>query len=166
MILSVFALGLMAGCDKDEGSNNVVNTSDQVFIMKASMANFAEITAGQIAADSAEDASIAQYGQLMVTEHTAAQQQLSTIATSLGLTISNTLDAEHQMLIDSLFDLDGSAFDSVYIHSQVRDHEATVRFFKNESGNGLQKDIKAYMFQVLPMVTLHLQSARILSQNF
>ena len=166
MVLSVFVLGLMAGCDKDEGSNSLVNTSDQVFIMKASMANFAEITAGQIAADSAEDASIAQYGQLMVTEHTAAQQQLSAIATSLGLTVSNTLDAEHQLLIDSLLDLDSSALDSVYIHSQVRDHEATIRFFKNESAHGLQKDIKAYVFQVLPEITLHLQSARVLSQNF
>jgi putative membrane protein len=160
-----FALNV-SGCKKGDGDNSIYNVSDSVFVSKASMANFAEITAGQIAADSALDPSIAQFGEMMVSEHTMAQQQLQSIASQLGISISNTLDQEHQMFVDSLLDLKGRAFDSVYIHRQVVDHEKVIDFFKNESGHGLQKDIKSYMYLTLRNVTMHLTAARTLAQNY
>lgn len=166
LLLSAFTVLAMVSCDEDEGSDSVVNTSDMQFVMKASQANFTEITLGQIAADSAENVSIAQYGASMVAEHTSAQQVLQTIATRLGISLNATLDQQHQLLRDSLLTLKGSSFDSVYIHSQVRDHEATIDFYKQESAHGLQKEIKGYLYQFLPNITLHLQSATTLSTNF
>ena len=166
LLLATATLFVVTGCDKDETSNNIYNINDSVFVMKASMANLAEITLGQIAADSAEDASIAQFGAQMVSEHTAAQQQLQTIASSIGMSIGISLDQEHLQLRDSLLTMKGSSFDSLYIHRQVRDHENAINFFKHESGHGLQKDIKAYVYQELQHVTLHLQTAKILAQKF
>jgi putative membrane protein len=166
LLVSAFTVLAMISCDDDEGSDSVVNTSDIQFVMKASMANFTEITLGQVAADSAEDASIAQYGALMVSEHTAAQQRLQTVATSLGINLNATMDQQHQLLLDSLLTLKGSSFDSVYIHSQVRDHESAIDFFKQQSAHGLQRDIKSYVWEVLPQVVMHFQSATTLSQKF
>jgi putative membrane protein len=167
-ILFFFAASalLLSSCDKDENSNSAVNTNDQVFVMKASSSNFVEITLGQIAADSATDPSVKQYGAQMVSDHTAAQQQLQTIASALGLDATATLDAEHQLLRDSLLSLKGRAFDSVYIHSQFRDHEKTIDFFKQHSAHGLQKDLKQYVYETLPELTFHLQSARTISTNY
>lgn len=166
LVTIVSIVFIISGCDKNENSNGVYNVSDSVFVMKASMANFAEIAAGQIAADSALEPSIAQFGEMMVTEHTAAQQQLQSVASQLGMTVTNTIDQEHQLFIDSLLNLKGRAFDSVYIHRQVVDHEKVIDFFKNESGHGLQKDIRAYMYQTLRNVTIHLQMAHTLSLNY
>jgi len=165
-LILIVAAGIFAGCNKDENSDNAYNISDSVFVLKASMSNITEITLGQIAADSATDVSISQYGAQMVTDHSAAQQQLQSIASKLGMTLSNSLDQQHQLLLDSLMTLKGSSFDSIYIHSQVRDHQEAVRFFKNESGHGLQKEIRSYVYTVLPHVDMHLQSALLLSQKF
>ena len=166
LILSALTILGIAGCDEDEGSDSVVNSSDIQFVTKASMANFTAITLGQIAADSAENASIAQYGASMVGEHTSAQQALQAIAGQLGISLSATMDQQHQLLRDSLLTLKGTSFDSVYIHSQVRDHDATIRFYKQESGHGLQRDIRGYLYQFLPNITLHHQQARVLSTNY
>ena len=157
---------VLSSCDKDKNSNSVVNSNDQIFVMKASMSNFAEITLGQVAADSATDPSIKQYGAQMVSEHTAAQQRLQAIVSALGVNVSTTLDAEHQLLLDSLLSLKGRTFDSIYIHSQLRDHLNAIDFFNQESAHGLQRDIKSYVFQTLPELTLHYQSARVISTNY
>lgn len=130
------------------------------------MSNFAEITLGQIAADSSSDPAIAQYGEQMVTEHTAAQQQLSSIASAIGIGLTTSLDAQHQSLVDSLLTLKGREFDSVYIHSQVRDHEFTVDFYKQQSAYGLQKDLKQFLYQTLSTIDQHLSAARILASKY
>ena len=102
----------------------------------------------------------------MVTEHTAAQQQLQAITSGLGIDATGALDAEHQQLLSTLLTLEGSSFDSVYIHSQVADHENTISFFKQHSAHGLQKDVKQYVYETLPAVTEHLKLARTLSTKF
>ena len=167
-ILFFFAASalVLSSCDKDENANTAVNNNDQTFVLKASSSNFVEITLGQIAADSATDPSVKQYGAQMVSEHTAAQQQLQAIASGLGLDATATLDAEHQTLRDALLTLKGRAFDSVYIHSQVHDHDKTIDFYKQHSAHGLQKDLKQYMYETLPDITLHLQSATSISTKY
>jgi putative membrane protein len=165
LVLAV-AASIFSGCKKDKNSDNAYNISDSVFVLKASMNNATEIALGQIAADSATDPAVKDYGTLMVSEHTAAQQMLLNIASKLGMTVSNSLDAQHQLLRDSLLTLKGSAMDSVYIHSQVRDHQEAVRFFKNETAHGLQNEVKSYVYQEIRNIDMHLQQAILLSAKF
>jgi putative membrane protein len=160
-----FAL-LLSSCDKNGDSTNVYSNNDVLFVKKAAASNFAEITLGQIAADSSTDSTIKQFGAQMVSEHSAAQQQLQAIAGTLGIDATATLDSEHQLLVQSLLTLKGRAFDSLYIHSQVGDHETTIDFFKQQSAHGLQRDVKQYVFQTLPELTLHLQAATTIASKY
>ena len=166
IFLISLASSLLISCDKNDNSNSVVNDNDVLFVKKAAISNFTEITLGQIAADSATDPSIKQFGAQMVTEHTAAQQQLQAITSGLGIDATGALDAEHQQLLSVLLTLKGSSFDSVYIHSQVADHEHTINFFKQHSAHGLQKDVKQYVYETLLAITDHLKLARTLSTKF
>lgn len=164
--ISIFSIITFFSCKKDEGSNTLVNIRDSVFVSLASQANFAEIAAGQIAADSATDSTVADFGAMMVADHTAAQQQLQSIASQLGISIPTSVSGDQQRFIDSLFTLKGRTFDSVYIHRQVLDHQRTITFFKEESAHGLQKDIKAWMYQTLPAITVHQRDAAVIAQRF
>ena len=157
---------LLGSCDKDETPNSLFNRNDSTFMRKAWMSNFTEITLGQIAADSSTDPNIKQFGQQMVDDHTAAQSQLGAVASVLGIGLTNTLDAQHQLLLDSLMTLKGRAFDSVYIHSQVRDHQATIDFYQEHSAFGLQKDLKQYLYRTLPDITLHFRTAGSLAGHY
>src|SRR5687768_3869098 len=93
-ILLLTLPALMVACDKDDNEDDAaLNQHDIRFITMASMSNFAEISAGQLAADKAQDSTIAEFAETMVAEHTQAAQLLSNIAGNLGLTTKDSLDA-------------------------------------------------------------------------
>ena len=153
----------MIACDKDDDDDNAndttFNETDSLFVRMAAMSNFAEIATGQMAAINAEDSTVANYAEMMVTEHTTASQQLKTIANDLGLTAKDSLDAPHVMLMDSLTTLDGLAFDSAYVNSQVRDHQLAITLFQNEATNGENARLKTFATDMLPHLNGHLQAA-------
>jgi len=165
LLISVTISFVIGACEKDN-SNSTYNAYDSIFISQAASSNLIEITLGQLAADSASDPSIKQYGAQMVADHTTQQQQLQAIASGIGIGVVTTIDQEHLLLIDTLETLKGSSFDSVYIFSQLRDHDNTIRLFKHESGNGLHKEVKLYVYQTLPDINEHFISARTLSTKF
>jgi putative membrane protein len=155
-------------CDKEDDNNKStdVNSTDKDFVMHASMANRAEIDAGQLAATQATDGSIMNFGQFMVTEHNAAKAELTGLADSLQLQAPDSLDAEHVTLGAQLLTLDGRAFDSVYIHSQVTDHQKAIDLFQNEINNGNNSRLKNFANSQMPHLQQHLHIADSLAANF
>lgn len=153
---------MLSGCDKDDddnGDGTGINDTDRQFVMMASMSNYAEIQEGQLAAVKAENEGIADYGQMMVTDHTTAGTELKTIATRLGLQAKDSLDQAHVMLMDTLESLSARAFDSVYIRSQVADHQKAISIFQNEAQNGQHQDLKKFATDLLPHLEMHLHHA-------
>jgi putative membrane protein len=155
---------LAIGCDKND--DNDINQRDRDFSMKASMANFAEIDAGQLAAAKATDAGIRSFGQQMATEHTASKAELQNIASSLGLYAPDSLDAEHMALKTQLMSLTGKAFDSVYIHSQVKDHNMAIDLYDDEGDKGNNRQLRDYARNTLPHLRMHLSKADSLATKF
>jgi putative membrane protein len=159
MVLMMSAV-LVAGCDKDDDNGGTtVNQQDKDFVRMAAMSNFAEISAGAIAADKAQNDGIAAYGQMMVTEHTTASQQLKTLASGLTLNAPDSLDAQHVALKDSLMSLNGIAFDSVYIMSQVRDHQNAITLFQNEANSGSHQALREFAESMIPHLQEHFEMA-------
>jgi putative membrane protein len=159
-LISFFSIG----CDKED--DNDINQRDRNFAMKASMANFAEIDAGQLAATKATDAGIRSFGQQMVTEHTASKAELQNLANSLSLYAPDSLDAEHAALKTQLMALSGKAFDSVYIHSQVKDHNMAIDLYDDEGDKGDNRPLRDYARSTLPHLRMHLSKADSLATKF
>src|SRR5881392_1016749 len=129
------ALIVFASCKKDKDNNNV-NSTDQTFLTQVAIGNKAEVMAGQLAATKATNPAIKSFGQLMVTEHGQAQTDLQNVYSSVGQTMPDTVDAEHQALMARLNSLTGHSFDTAYINSQVRDHQKTLTIFQSEINDG------------------------------
>jgi putative membrane protein len=156
-------------CDKNDDNNNNgnnINSTDRDFVLNASMANTAEINAGQLASTKANDEGIKDFGQFMVTEHGTSKTQLKNLADSLQLQAPDSLDAEHVALGAQLLTLDGRSFDSVYIHSQVTDHQKTINLFQNEINNGNNSRLKDFANSQMPHLQEHLNMADSLAANF
>jgi putative membrane protein len=165
-VLSAACL-LFSACDKDDDNNNSdeVSQTDVEFVQKASMANFAEISAAQIAVGKAANAGIKDFAQKMLSEHGTAGDQLKSIAGTVGLSTKDSLDAAHQVLADSLNSLQGVLFDSAYINSQVRDHQMAIDIFQDEADNGQQKDLRNFAIGLLPHLQEHYQMSDSLSRS-
>jgi putative membrane protein len=151
----------LASCDKEDDTENgnAVNGTDQEFTVTASIGNQAEIELGQLAATKATNPGVKAYGQMMVTEHTAAGAELDSIAGSLNLSTPDTLDLEHKVLKAALTALSGKAFDSTYIASQVKDHQKSIMVFEQEATYGANARLKNFATKHLPHLRMHLQKA-------
>jgi putative membrane protein len=152
------ALIVFASCKKDKDNNNV-NSTDQTFLTQVAIGNKAEVMAGQLAATKATNPAIKSFGQLMVTEHGQAQTDLQNVYSSVGQTMPDTVDAEHQALMARLNSLTGHSFDTAYINSQVKDHQKTLIIFQSEINDGDNSNVKNYANTYLPHIQMHLQKA-------
>jgi putative membrane protein len=163
----ILALCLTACDNKDDNNNNsdTLNSMDQSFVPQASVSNNAEINAGQLAATKATNTSVKSFAQLMVTEHTTAQSDLRSRASAVGLTLSDTVDAEHRALMTRLNSLSGFAFDTAYMNSQVKDHLKTLTLFQTEMNAGNQSSIRNYANTYEPHIMMHLQRADSIRQT-
>jgi putative membrane protein len=158
------ALIVFASCKKDKDNNNV-NSTDQTFLTQVAIGNKAEVMAGQLAATKATNPAIKSFGQLMVTEHGQAQTDLQNVYSSVGQTMPDTVDAEHQALMARLNSLTGHSFDTAYINSQVKDHQKTLTIFQSEINDGDNTNVKNYANTYLPHIQMHLQKADSLSRT-
>jgi putative membrane protein len=166
LVLGSLAALVLAGCDKDdEDEANKVNAQDQSFAVQASMSNRAEIELGTLAQTKASDASVKNFAQMMVAQHTTAQGELTSIAGSANLSVSLTdsLGATHKSLRDSLMARTGRAFDTIYIKSQVRAHQMSLVNFQSEENGGMNQDLKNYASKYRPAVQTHLTMADTIS---
>jgi putative membrane protein len=136
------------------------NDNDRMFIDSAALSGRAEVELGQLAASKAEDNSVRTFGQRMVTEHTAANDQLLQIARNKNVTVPVILDPAHQALKERLSGYSGHQFDTAYMHSQVIDHTKAVNLFQAEVNNSTgDPEVRGYASNNLPILNTHLQTA-------
>jgi putative membrane protein len=164
LLAGSFVIAVLSACDKDDNENDM-NSTDQTFMTQVSIGNKAEIMAGQLAATKGTNAGVKAFGQMMVSEHGQAQSDLQALASSLGRTLGDTVDAEHQALMTRLNSLTGRAFDTAYINSQVRDHQKTLTIFQAEVSSGNNNKVQNYANTYLPHIQMHLQMADSLSRT-
>ena len=94
-------------------------------------ANQGEINEGNLAPGRASSPAVLAFAARMVTEHTAALNRVTALASSTGLTpvaspTSQALDAISASTVQALTPLSGSVFDVAYIQSQVAAHNTVL----------------------------------------
>lgn len=163
----LIAVAALLSCKKEDATiPNVLNDSDKNFIHLASMSNTFEKETSKIALSKSADSVVLSFAQQMLTDHTNAQNDLKTMGTVVGFTVTDTIDAAHAATITQLDTLTGRTFDSAYIHTQLLDHEGTRKFYIDELENGNQVNVKAYANTILQNITLHYQRADSIAAAF
>jgi len=153
LCLLVFAVS----CTKYHGDK--INPVDKNFLVQASASNTSEIQAGMLAASKGNSAGVKAFGNLMVQEHRIAQADLKVTGSNVGIAVRDTMDAQHVTLLQQLTALSGRAFDSVYMKSQVNDHEKAASLFDTEINKGSHIFVRSYSSNYFPKITMHLEMA-------
>ena len=161
LLASAFAF---TACDDDD--DNIIdddpslNAADKTFLENAARANMTEIEFGTLPADKGSDSLVVAFAQHMIDEHTTAQDELEDIRDDYdNIDWPEEMDQEHLDIMSGLDTLEGYQFDSLYIASQVMDHEAAESLFQNASDNATETQIKSYAAKYLPHIQEHLSRA-------
>ena len=144
-------------------SNNPVKgpgEDDQNFLKQAAMGDAAEIQLGQMAQAKASSPQVKQFGERMVKDHSANDDQLKALAQQQHVALPTSLDPKHQSVKDALSGKSGAQFDRAYMRAMVEDHTHTVQMFKREADTSEDASVKNYAQQSLPVLNSHLNEAK------
>jgi putative membrane protein len=172
--LAVFAIGLSLGAASyaqtsppkpaTPAAKDALGQEDQRFVKEAAVGGMAEVELSKIA-EKSQNVDVKNFADRMVQDHTAANQELTTIATGLGVEMPKTLDAEHERLRENLQALHGKAFDEQYMQGMVADHDKTVTLFQQEAKSGSTAQLKQFALKTLPVLQEHQKMALELSRK-
>jgi putative membrane protein len=140
-------------------STSASANADQDFIAKAAKGNRAEVTLGKLVADKTKDPNVRQFAQMMVKDHSAAQNDLQQLAQSKNITLPEGLPDDATALQSKLSSATGKALDKDYMDSMVDDHKKDVSEFQDASQNAKDPDVKQWAAKTLPTLQAHLQKA-------
>ncbi|MEO3406794.1 DUF4142 domain-containing protein [Mucilaginibacter sp. CAU 1740] len=136
------------------------DTTAQHFLIVASIGNLQEASVGQLAVQKANLADVRSFGQMMVKDHTQAEQQLLQLAKSRGYNLPAAATGGIQP--DLNLKNATSDFDRLYVHGMLAGHNNTVQTFENYAVNGKDPAVKAFAQQQLPALKAHLAAVRAL----
>lgn len=164
-MIAVFAVLIaFSACDgkDDDGidlNDDDLTTQDRNFATEAAYANRAEIELGELAVDMATDSRVIAYAEMMITDHTNAQNRLKDIARDEDITVPDTLNTEHREIYNQLAAMEGMAFDSAYVEQMIIDHEKALDLFTTQVQEGSEDDLVNYASSLIPDLEAHQDEA-------
>lgn len=154
---------LMPGCNhRDEsGSPPQANRpADHAFMTEAAQANLAEVDAGRLALGKTTNASVKEFAQHMVDDHSAANMELRALAAKKDFRLPETPDKSHLKKVAKLGEYSGGDFDRRYMEMMVDDHKEAVSLFDKNSTKASDPDVRAWAAKTLPKLSEHLKMSR------
>jgi putative membrane protein len=145
-------------------AQTAISMTDTNFILAAAQGGMTEVKLGELASTSGTRADVKEFGQMMVKDHTAINEDLKALAAQKGVTLPKSLDAEHQSIVDKMAALKGSEFDDAYIAGMIQIHQKDAKVFKAESAATQDVDIKFFLDKSIPVVESHLKQVTLLKK--
>lgn len=140
-----------------DGSTGIaVDANDAKFATDAANAGMAEVAAGKLAAEKAVNPAVKEYGEMMASDHTKANEELMAIAKTKNITLPVAPDEEHQKMLTDLGAKTGKDFDKAYVDAMVDGHKKVASMLEDASKNCKDADLMAFATKTLPTVKAHL----------
>lgn len=158
-----FALAGAVFAADTKGGTKKLSGNDRDFITKAGENSLAEVELGRLAQQNASSTEIKQFGQRMADDHARANQELTALATSLGVTAPAHPGGKHAGDVKKLAKLVGPKFDHEYSAHMVKDHEKAIALFEKQAKKGDSEELKQFAAKTLPVLQAHLKLARSLT---
>ncbi len=136
-----------------------IKVEDKAFFEKAAKSGEKEVKVSQAVLPQLTHAGVKAFAQTMIADHTAANNELKTLASSKGV----TLPAPQTNYSEKWSGKDHKEIDEYYIEEMISDHKDAVDLFEKAAKSD-DVDIAAFASKTLPALRHHLESARTLEK--
>lgn len=141
-------------------TTTVASQESKDFATKAAGGGLMEVQLGQMAEQNAKSQRVKDFGTMMVTDHSQANEELKGIATANNITLPTALPPDLQKHYDAMSKMKGDAFDKHYIDMMVDDHKKDIGEFQEEANSTTNDAFKSFAAKTLPTLQKHLDSAQ------
>jgi putative membrane protein len=136
----------------------VLASQDRDFLERAAEGNKAEVAIGTLVHGRALRPEVVQLGDMVRTDHKAANDQLAMLAARHGIALPTSL-GDHQAAFDQVVDEKGEPFDSDFVKVMIEDHQQAVRLYRGALASVVDPGLRAYAAATLPKIEAHLAHA-------
>lgn len=133
---------------------------DADFAAETAAGGVAEIEMAKLAKEKSTNKAVTAFADQMITDHTAANEQLKQVAAKLGWTLPTDMGPQHRETYTNLKKLSGERFDAAYRLAMVSDHSKTVAAFQQQAEYGKTPELKTFAQTTLPKLEHHLEMAQ------
>jgi putative membrane protein len=143
---------------KKDSTVVAVDKDDAKFAVAAANGGMAEVELGTLAQQKAANAKVKDFGAMMVTDHSKANDEMKALAKSKGITLPDSLDTKEQKVKTDLSAKSGADFDKAYVSNMIDDHKEDIKEFEDAAKNCKDADLKAFAVKTLPTLKMHLDA--------
>jgi putative membrane protein len=151
---------------QDESNQGNDLEKDSKFAVEAADAGMLEVQLGTLAKTRASSPRVKEYAQMMVDDHTKANNELKALAGTKNIVLPDVLSEDYQK---KYYDMDqkktGADFDKEYIDQMVKDHKDVIDKFEDQAEDGKDSEIKAWAAGKLAALRHHLQQAETIQES-
>jgi putative membrane protein len=135
-------------------------SKDGAFFKHAAEGGLAEVQAGMLAQDKGSSQAVKDFAARMVTDHSAANQQLQSVAAAENVRLPTDPSVRQMATYKKLQLESGDSFDKAYIRDQLKAHQQTVALFRKEIASGHDDAARQFAMATLPTIRSHLKMIR------
>ncbi|MCR6639170.1 MAG: DUF4142 domain-containing protein [Sporocytophaga sp.] len=135
------------------------------FVEKAAKGGMAEVEMGKLAVKNAKDKEVKNFAQMMVDDHTKANNELKKIATKQNITVPTSIGEENNMMLNDLKKKTGAEFDKAYIKHMVDGHKKMLDLFEKASTELKDTELKNYAATNVKTIQMHYDKATALESK-
>lgn len=145
--------------DHDKNKAGAMGVAEDRFVKEAKSGGMMEVELGRYAKDNASSSDVKDFGDMMVTDHSKANDELMDIFKKDNKDTDKMMMPMHKKNYDQLTKLKGSDFDKKYMRMMVEDHKKDIKEFEKAAKNEKNPDVKKWAENTLPTLKKHLQKA-------
>jgi len=141
-------------------SKNREPLTPENFVVRAAVANLAEIEMSELALQKSADPGIRNYATTMLQDHKSAQTKLKHAASEEKIALPGTVDEKHRTQKEQLAEQVGAAFDAQYVSMMQTGHDQTLAMLDSATkSKELAAPLKKYATDTLIVVRRHRDDA-------
>lgn len=143
---------------KKDSTASTVDKDDAKFAVAAANGGMAEVELGTLAQQKAANQKVKDFGGMMVSDHSKANDEMKALAKSKGITLPDSIDSKEQKVKNDLSAKMGADFDKAYVSNMIDDHKEDIKEFEDAAKNLKDPDLKAFAVKTLPTLKMHLDA--------
>lgn len=130
------------------------------FVAHAAQAGLGEVALGELAAIRASNEDVKQLARRVAEDHSKANEELASLASSKNIPVPTEPDADHKMLLEQLRGMSGPEFDRAFMQAMISDHDRAAAKFMAFAERGDDPELKKWAAKTLPTIQAHERMAK------
>lgn len=149
----------------DRNDAGKLSRGDANFVREAAQGGLMEVRLGQSAKDHGSSPDVKNFGEMLVKDHSKANDKLTALATQKGMNLAKDIEPKHTQMIKDWEGKQGNEFDRVFIEHMVKDHKKDISKFEKASRDLNDSELRSFATETLPTLRTHLDEAQRIAKS-